>query len=156
MNEHGHPATLRSAQPGNRNAMKTGVYSARARAERAAEIRAAAAGVSTFELAVAAVRDERSRLDELRKALDADIADHGPSTRAGAAREQFAQRSSVVRQLRTLDSTWAMGELVDGAEIYDGMDEDPAAGALRDQLLGLLALRDLLDLDLEHRGVSTQ
>jgi hypothetical protein len=156
MNEHGHSATLRSAQPGNRNALKTGVYSARARTERAAEIRAAAAGISTFELAVTAVRDERSRLDELRSALDADIAEHGPSTRAGAARKQFTQRSSVVRQLRELYSTWAMGELVDGVEIYDGTDRDPGVGALRDELLGLLALRDLLDLDLDHRGVSTR
>ncbi len=84
MNEHGHSATLRSAQPGNRNAQKTGVDSARARAEHVAEIRAATAGTSTFELSLAAVRDERSRLDDLREALDADIADHGPSTRAGS------------------------------------------------------------------------
>ena len=77
MNERGNPATLRPAQPGNRNALKTGVYSARARAEHAAELRAAANGISTVTLVVAAVRDERSRLDGLREALDADIAEHG-------------------------------------------------------------------------------
>ena len=78
------------------------------------------------------------------------------STRSGAAREQFTQRSSLVRQLEKLDSCWALGDLMDGAEIDGGLDEDPAAGTLRDQLLGLLALRDLLDLDLEHRGASTR
>ena len=156
MNTNGNPGSLRAAQPGNLNASKMGVYSARARAARVAELRAAADGIPTFALAVAAVRDERSRLDQLRAALDANIAEHGLSTRSGAAREQFTRRSSVIRQLDRLDVNWAMGGLVDGAEVDEGLEEDPAAGVLRDQLLGLLALRDLLELDLEHYGVSTR
>jgi hypothetical protein len=156
MNENGNPPTLRASQPANRNAMKSGVYSARARAELVAEIRAAADGISTVALVVAALRAEPPRLDGLRQALDRDIEEHGPSTRSGAAREQFTQRSSVVRQLDKLELCWAMSDPVDGAAIDDGLDQDPAAGALRDRLLGLLAHRDLLDRDLEHRGASTK
>jgi hypothetical protein len=155
MNARGNPATLRAAQPGNRNAMKTGVYSRRARTERVAEIRAAAEGISTLELAVGAIREERARLDHLREALDADIEERGPSTRSGAAREQVALRSSVVRQLERLEASWATGEPIGSVEI-DGLDRDAAADRLRDELLRLFALRDLLDLDLEQRGVSTR
>jgi hypothetical protein len=48
-----------------------------------------------------------------------------------------------------------MGEPVDGGDVVDRVSHDVAAGALREELLGALALRDLLDHDLEHRGVST-
>ena len=99
MNEHGHPRTLRAAQPGNRNAVKGGSYSARVRAERAEAIRAAATGTSTLALARSAVRDEVPRTERVREALDEDFAAWGPSTRAGAARGQVSQRSSVSRQL---------------------------------------------------------
>jgi hypothetical protein len=156
MNADGNPATLRAAHPGNRNAMKTGVYSPRARAERVAEIRGAAEGRSTFALAVAAVREERRGLDDLRDALDAEIAEHGLSTRSGAAREQVTQRSSVIRQLERLDRNWTTSEPIDSAEIEHDVDVEVAiADALREQLLGLLSLRDLLDLDVQERGVST-
>jgi hypothetical protein len=46
MNDRGHPATLRCTQPGNRNAVKSGIYSQRVRAERAEGMRAAAIGTS--------------------------------------------------------------------------------------------------------------
>jgi hypothetical protein len=155
MNARGNPATLRAAQPGNRNAMRTGVYSPRARTERVAEILAAAEGISTYELAVSAVREERARLDDLREALDGDIEERGPSTRSGAAREQVALRSSVVRQLERLETSWATAEPIGSAQM-DGLGSDAAADRLRDELLRLLALRDLLEFDLEQRGVSTK
>jgi hypothetical protein len=84
VNPDGHPATLRSAQPGNRNAMKSGLHSPRVRAERVEEIRLAASGISTLALAREAVRVEAARLQQVREALDEDIATRGPSTRAGA------------------------------------------------------------------------
>ena len=156
MNPRGHPATLRSTQPGNRNAMKSGVYSRRVRLARVEEIRLAATEISTLALAQAAVRDEAARLQELREALDEDLAARGPSTRAGAPRGQVSQRSSVSRQLAKLEVTWAMGEPPDNDDdVVDRQPADGAAGALREELLGSLALRDLIDHDLEHRGVST-
>ena len=154
MNEEGHPPTLRAAQPGNRNAVQGGVYSARVRAARADEIRAAATGISTLALARAAVRDEVPRLERVREALDEDFAALGPSTRAGAPRGQVSQRSSVSRQLAKLKLTWAMGEPVDGDDNVDCGSLD-GSSSLREDLLASLARCDLLDDDLERRGVST-
>jgi hypothetical protein len=155
MNKRGHPATLRAAQPGNGNAVKSGIYSRRVRTERAEGIRAAATGTSTLALARAAVVDEFARLGRVREALDEDIAARGPSTRKGAARGQVSQPSIVSKQLEKLKDTWAMGEPMDGDDIVDGASEDGPVGSLREELLALLVLRDLLDHDLEHRGVST-
>ena len=155
MNEAGYPATLRASQPANRNAMKSGVYSRRVRAERVEEIRTAATGISTLALVQAAVRDEVARLHRVRQGLDDEIATRGPSTRAGAARGQVSQRSSVSRQLAKLEVTWAMGESVDDESVVDRGSDDNPASTLREELLASLALRDLLDHDLEHRGVST-
>ena len=93
---------------------------------------------------------------ELREALDANIAVLGLLTRSGAAREQFVRRSSVIRQLEGSIGPGRRASWTTAAKVDDGLEEDPAVGALRDQLLGLLAHRDLLELDLEHYGVSTR
>jgi hypothetical protein len=61
----------------------------------------------------------------------------------------------VVRQLERLETSWATVEPIGSAEM-DGLDRDAAADRLRDELLRLLALRDLLELDLAERGVSTK
>ena len=156
MNDRGHPATLRAAQPGNRNAVKGGIYSPRMRAARADEIRAAAGGVSTLELVTAAVRAEVPRLGKLRDALSQDIALHGPSTRAGAWRGQWAQWSSVSGQLEKLEVSWATAEQTDECGLDNRSAADPTEGTLREELVSFLALRELLDLDIEHRGVSTR
>lgn len=155
MNEHGNPSTLRASQPGNGNALKGGIYSPRVRAARAGEIRAAAGGVSTLDLVTTAVRDEVARLEKIREALSQDVALHGPSTRAGAPRGQLAQRSSISRQLAKLELTWASAEQPD-CELDIRSAAGPTSGTLREELVGFLALRELLDLDLEHRGVSSR
>ena len=136
MNEHGHRATLRAAQPGNRHAVRSGVYSL-------------AFGPSArrgFVLPQPEPRRSRSHkqrsatrsrdLNGFVKALDEDIAAWGPSTRAGAARGQVSQRSSVSRQLARLELTWAMGEPVEGDDIVDRGSED-GAGSLREELLAV-------------------
>ena len=152
VNADGHPPTLRAAQPGNRNAVKVGIYSSRVRAERADEIRAAATGTSTLALALAAVRDELPRLRRLREALEDDVAARGPSTRAGAPRAQLSQRSSVAQHLAKLEAAVERAEPVDRVDY--GSEDDPAS-SLRAEVLASLVLQDLLDHDLEHRGVST-
>jgi hypothetical protein len=64
------------------------------------------------------------------------------------------QRLSVSGQLAKLELTWAMGESVDGDDSVDRGSQDDPADSLREELLGSLALRELLDHDLQHRGVS--
>ncbi len=155
MNRDGHPVTLRAAQPGNRNALKSGLHSPRARAERVEAIRAAASGISTVALARAALCEEVALLRRVREALDEDIVMRGVSTRAGAARGQVSQRFRVSGQLEKLEMTWAMGQLLEGDDVVDRLSDDGAVDALREELLRSLTLRDLLDHDLEHRGVST-
>ena len=157
MNDKGHPPSLRAAQPGNRNAVRRAASTRLAFARSArTEIRAAADGVSTLELVTTAVRNEVARLETLCEALGRDIALFGPSTGAGDPRGQLAQLSSVSRQLEKLEFTWATAVLTDEPGLDGRVAADPTAGTLREELVSFLALRALLDLDLEHRGVSNR
>ncbi|MGH3426879.1 MAG: hypothetical protein ACRDQZ_04835, partial [Mycobacteriales bacterium] len=106
MNRGGNAKTLIAAHPGNRNAEKAGVYSARARAARAAEIVDETATVAAGDLHTAVLRRELSSLLALSEAQDRAIAEDGVAGRRGQPRVLVDQRlrthEKLLRLLREL------------------------------------------------------
>lgn len=74
MNTRGHKQTLVPAHPGNKNAVKSGVYSRAALAPRVAELDAQLAGHPADEVAEETLRGNLSSLMATREAMDEELA----------------------------------------------------------------------------------
>jgi len=99
MNKHGNPKTLVAAHPGNRNALKYGVYSPGLIDLRSAEI--VAELTSSFQFSVTqrvAVREFARRVAILH-AIDADLSARGIVDKRGEPRTLLRYRSQVAREL---------------------------------------------------------
>jgi hypothetical protein len=102
VNNCGTPKNLRAAHPGNRNALKGGVYSTVAREERARDLERELASVPANLVYEEIRRQELASLLSLRDALDADLAANGTTNRRGEPRRQVDLRLRVNRQLEKL------------------------------------------------------
>lgn len=99
MNEQGNPSTLVAAQPGNANAVRSGVYSRTGRvlAERAEEIATALMGAPhTVPLDVLAAEEIGSLIAQL-EAIDADLEARGRRDR----KTLLEHKARLTRELRT-------------------------------------------------------
>ena len=112
VNPKGNPKTLVAAQPGNQNALRYGVYSERALAPRAEEIRDQLTAAfqpgpehsfAVHEIArLAATIDEIARLAAIIDAIDRDLDERGLTDRNGKARYLVDSRLRYSRQLERL------------------------------------------------------
>src|SRR4051812_39648828 len=92
MNVKGNPQTLRASQPGNKNAVKSGVYSPRALAPRAREVAdALLAAPHTAPLDQIAAEEIGSLVATL-EAIDLDLLERGLTDRRGHARSLLDYR----------------------------------------------------------------
>src|SRR5947207_2429931 len=99
MNPNGYKATLIASHPGNLNAVKSGVYSERARSGRTDEI----AGRLTATFGTNLLVDDAVRaaagIQSLTETLDADLTRYGVTTDDGRLRSQVRQRLRASRHL---------------------------------------------------------
>jgi len=100
MNAKGHVPTLVAAHPGNRNAVKSGVYSPTALAARIHELDAAIAARPAREAAADLLRREVASLTVLGEAMDEALARDGLHSRRGEPRTLVSQRLRVNEKLR--------------------------------------------------------
>jgi hypothetical protein len=99
MNKKGHPDTLVPAQPGNKNALKYGVYSPRVIEPRAAEIAAELTRSFQFSIAQRIAVGQVARCIAILEALDRDLDERGLADKHGEPRSLLNHRSRVSRQL---------------------------------------------------------
>lgn len=99
MNKKGHPSTLQAQQPGNNNALKHGVYSARALSERAREVSdAVMAAPHTVPLDQFGA-DEIGSVIAALEAIDHDLAERGLTGRRGDARTMLEMKNRLSGRL---------------------------------------------------------
>jgi hypothetical protein len=99
LNRRGHPETLVPSQPGNENALKSGVHSPRFIAARAAEYEADLTSRGEFSPAQLIVVREVARCMALLEAIDADLDSRGLVDRRGKPRYLLDHRARISRQL---------------------------------------------------------
>lgn len=109
MNKKGNPKTLRASQPRNLNALKSGVYSQRARSDREEEIKSALlAAPFTVPLDESAAAEIAS-LMSIIEAADRELNEHGLVDRLGRPRGLLDYRirlsSRLERWLRQFGAT---------------------------------------------------
>jgi hypothetical protein len=100
VNKHGHSKTLVAAQPGNRNAVKHGVYSPRTLAPRIDELEQAIGALPAETAALHILRRELAGLLTLSEAVDQALADDGIRGRGGEPRTLVSRRLRVNEMIR--------------------------------------------------------
>lgn len=104
VNRQGHPKTLVAAQHGNKNAVKTGIFSADLVASRIEEAERALAPLEAKELISDVLRTEIARFIVLRDAMDQDLDEGGLRGRGGQPRNMLSLRLRLnTRLLKTLE-----------------------------------------------------
>ena len=104
MNEKGHPQTLVASQPGNLNALKSGVHSPRLIQARAAEIEAELTKTFDFSPVQRLAVREVARHMAILEAIDRDLDDRGVVDKRAEPRYLLNHRNKTSRQLeRWLD-----------------------------------------------------
>jgi hypothetical protein len=151
VNQHGNPRNLRASQPGNRNALKFGVYSARALAPRAREIADALLAASHAVPLDQIAAEEIGSLVALLEAVDRDLLERGFTDRRGQARSLLDYRvrlsGRLERWLREFGATPAsrvewVERMSRGESIANLVRADMAEGS---RLLGAAHTRGDLD-----------
>lgn len=99
MNKRGHPATLVASHPENANAAKAGVYSARLRAPRVAEIEAALEDRPAREVRCEIIRHDVAGLWALLEAIDAAFEGRALNSRS-QVKELVATRLRLSKTIR--------------------------------------------------------
>jgi hypothetical protein len=99
MNTKGNQQSLVAAQPGNLNALKSGVHSPRLLEARAAEIVDGFEGGAELDDAGRLALRELGRLEALIEAIDRDLNDRGVTDRRGKERYLLQRRERYSRQL---------------------------------------------------------
>jgi hypothetical protein len=104
MNRQGHVQTLVAAHPGNRNAVKAGVFSPATLSPRVDEVEAALEGRPEAAVATELLRREVAALVVLAKAMDASLSEEGLVGRGGEPRRLISLRLQLNQRYRqTLD-----------------------------------------------------
>ena len=92
MNSRGHPETLVATHPGNRNALKAGVFSPETLASRVGEVEAQIAESPVDVVLTDVLRREVAALAVLGEAMDRSLADDGLHGRRGEPRRLIELR----------------------------------------------------------------
>jgi hypothetical protein len=111
MNKQGNPETLVSSHPGNTNAGKTGVYSSRMLAPRAAEIGATIADRPATEIRREVIQRDLAGLCALLEAVDAALAGRVTNSR-DKAKDLLAIRLRLSKTIRA------------AAQEYEGLEAE--------------------------------
>ena len=159
MNKRGHPKTLVASQPGNTNAVRSGVHSPRLIEARAGEIEAELRESFAFSLTERLAVRELARCMAILEAIDRDLDERGVVDRAGKPRYLLNHRARISRQL----DQWLAK--IEAAIERQSAAEQPQPAAGRAELVGelqrialghdraassrdrLSALKELLKLD---------
>ena len=130
VNENGHPETLITSHPANKNAMKSGVYSERVRNEAESAIRQSLQTLPLGEVLTDVRIKELTWLLTLGDLLDADLKQNGSFNRRGEARRQVGQLlrltdkiESLLAQIR-LEGERLPNRLPDGRSQSNGVDRE--------------------------------
>jgi hypothetical protein len=99
MNRNGNPKTLVASQPGNFNAVKSGVHSPRLIQARAAEIEAELTGSFDFSPIQLVAAREVARCMAIIEAIDRDLDDRGLVDKRDKPRYLLDHRARISRQL---------------------------------------------------------
>lgn len=134
MNEAGTPTNLVPTHPGNLNAAKMGVYSARMLAPRVAEVEAQLCDLSAREARRELLRHEVAGLAGLVEALDAALASGGVTGRRGQPHSLVDKRLRANDKLRR-----TLLEYQECADLSETADHATLAQTL--ETLGALYLR---------------
>ncbi len=108
MNRRGNPETLVASQPGNKNALRSGVYSPNALAPRVHQIEAAIAERRVDEVLRDISRREVAALAALGEAMDADLAANGLIGRRGEPRRMIEHRLRLNAKLQQTIERFAL------------------------------------------------
>lgn len=100
MNKKGHPPTLVAVHPGNRNAVKSGVYSPATITPRIYELEASIAERDPEEALTEILRYELAAMTALGEPMDQSIASHGVLGRRGEPRTMVAHRLRLDEKIR--------------------------------------------------------
>jgi hypothetical protein len=104
MNKHGHAKTLVPAHPGNRNAVKAGVYSEATLAPRVHDLSAEIATRSPHDVVLERLRWEVAALAVLGQAMDQSLIEDGLLGRRGEPRTLVSTRLRLNERMgKTLD-----------------------------------------------------
>lgn len=104
LNQQGHPKTLVAAQHGNKNAVKTGIYSADLVASRIEEAERALAPLDPEQLINDLLKSEIARFIVLRDAMDQTLEEDGLRGRGGQPRNMINLRLRLnTRLLKTVE-----------------------------------------------------
>lgn len=130
MNPDGHPQTLVAKQSGNKNALRSGVFSVNALAPRVHELEASIAE-RTIEDVRAEVRTrEIAALLAIGEAMDDDLAARGLANRSGEPRRMIELRLRLNKHLmRMFEATGIPERERSVAELPPGTTPDEAAPA---------------------------
>src|SRR3954451_7078522 len=100
MNRRGHAKTLVASHPGNRNAVKAGVFSPDVLAPRVQELEAEIASRPAHDAILDLLRRELAALAALGEAMDRSLAKDGIHGRSGEPRALVSLRLRVTERLR--------------------------------------------------------
>lgn len=100
MNKQGHADTLVAAHPGNANALKSGVFSEAARAQRVQELEAAIAERGVSEVVIDVLRREVAALAAVGELMDASFAQDGIRGRNGEPKNLVTLRLRLNDRVR--------------------------------------------------------
>jgi hypothetical protein len=151
VNHQGNPETLVSSHPGNTNAGKAGVYSARMLAPRAAEIEAAISDRPAAEIRREVIQHDLSGLWALLEAVDTSFAGRVINSR-NQAKDLLAIRLRLSKTIRAAAQEYE-GLGPDPRDLADkGASVDDAADALAARLDELAAQRKKSQLEESARN----
>jgi len=102
MNKKGHPATLQARQPGNRNAVKSGVHSKRYLDEMAQPLLDEMASLPHIQPADRFALEEAARMRAFNALADDDLLRNGLTNRRGEPRSLLVLRLRSSKQLQQL------------------------------------------------------
>ncbi len=130
MHKKGHAQTLVAAHPGNRNAVKSGVFSPATLAPRVYELEASIAERPVQEVVAEILRRELAALAAIGEAMDQSLATDGVHGRRGEPRTLVSLRLRLNEKLRqTLEqyARLAGPDRAEGAEQHTSLQAESAA-----------------------------
>jgi hypothetical protein len=130
MNKKGHVPTLVAVHPGNRNAVKSGVFSPATLAPRVYELEASIAERPVQEVVAEILRRELAALAALGEAMDQSLAIDGVFGRRGEPRTMVSHRLRLNEKLRQTAEQYARA-----TEQLTSLEAEPAASDERQQSL---------------------
>jgi hypothetical protein len=135
VNSRGHAKTLVPKHPGNKNALKAGVFSPETLAPRIQEVHAEIATRSVDEVLRDVLQREVASLAVLGEAMDRTLGDDGLIGRRGEPRRMIDLRLRLNEKLRRTLDRYEQVNLVTGASPEPGSEDDPPPRSLVQEMV---------------------